>query len=206
MGIAENSLKSIKFDLWTAKELKTMKMGGNSALLEFFSGYGITRNTDIGFKYRTKAAEYYLNYLAALADGHPLDSEQPELEAGLTISALIDPAFAQETGKKKNSALGSLSGLFKKAVSTTKTAGSNFLTRLNSNETFQRVENKTAVVFSSIGEKIKRGKGKITESATYQVIKTRSSQVVHSISQSVALKYQKLMKKTEPEETQIIEQ
>ena len=46
-------------DTWTEKELKSMTVGGNKELLDFFDKHGIPRDMPIKQKYNTPVAELY---------------------------------------------------------------------------------------------------------------------------------------------------
>ena len=46
-------------DTWTEKELKSMLVGGNKELLDFFDKHGISRDMPIKQKYNTPVAELY---------------------------------------------------------------------------------------------------------------------------------------------------
>ena len=45
-------------DSWTEKQLKTMSVGGNKYLHDFFQHYDLNEEP-VQTKYKTKAAEYY---------------------------------------------------------------------------------------------------------------------------------------------------
>lgn len=52
-------VRSIEMDTWTEKELKSMTVGGNKELLDFFDKHGIPRDMPIKQKYNTPVAELY---------------------------------------------------------------------------------------------------------------------------------------------------
>lgn len=46
-------------DSWNENEVKAMRVGGNQALLDFFSHHNISRQAPISVKYKTETASLY---------------------------------------------------------------------------------------------------------------------------------------------------
>lgn len=46
-------------DSWSENEVKAMRIGGNQALLDFFSHHNISRKAPISVKYKTETASLY---------------------------------------------------------------------------------------------------------------------------------------------------
>lgn len=46
-------------DSWSDAEIKSMKVGGNKRLLDFFEKHNISQNASISVKYKTATAELY---------------------------------------------------------------------------------------------------------------------------------------------------
>lgn len=67
---------------WKASELRLMVSGGNSAFKDFFSFYKLTE-APVDYKYKTRAAYFYRQVLAALAENKACDLEYPRLDEGL---------------------------------------------------------------------------------------------------------------------------
>ncbi|KAF4666479.1 ADP-ribosylation factor GTPase-activating protein 1 [Perkinsus chesapeaki] len=80
LGVHLSFVRSTTMDTWNAKQLRKMEVGGNSKFNQFCREMGIDKMS-IPEKYNTKAAEYYRNYIQALADGSPMP-ERPSVAEG----------------------------------------------------------------------------------------------------------------------------
>lgn len=52
-------VRSVEMDSWSDAEIKSMKVGGNQRLLDFFEKHNISQNASISVKYKTATAELY---------------------------------------------------------------------------------------------------------------------------------------------------
>ena len=52
-------VRSVEMDSWSDAEIKSMKVGGNKRLLDFFEKHNISQNASISVKYKTATAELY---------------------------------------------------------------------------------------------------------------------------------------------------
>ncbi|EER15203.1 ADP-ribosylation factor GTPase-activating protein, putative [Perkinsus marinus ATCC 50983] len=80
LGVHLSFVRSTTMDSWNPKQLKKMELGGNSKFNKFCREMGIDKMS-ISEKYNTKAAEYYRNYIQALADG-TAPPERPSVADG----------------------------------------------------------------------------------------------------------------------------
>ncbi|CAI5465027.1 unnamed protein product [Closterium sp. Yama58-4] len=69
LGVHISFVRSVTMDSWSEIQLKKMESGGNLALNEFLSRYGVPKETDIAVKYNTPAAEAYRSKIQAMAEG-----------------------------------------------------------------------------------------------------------------------------------------
>ncbi|KAF4691962.1 ADP-ribosylation factor GTPase-activating protein 1 [Perkinsus olseni] len=80
LGVHLSFVRSTTMDTWNPKQLKKMEVGGNSKFNKFCREMEIDKMS-ISEKYNTKAAEYYRNYIQALAEGTALP-ERPSIAEG----------------------------------------------------------------------------------------------------------------------------
>lgn len=52
-------VRSVEMDSWSDAEIKSMKVGGNKRLLDFFEKHNISQSASISVKYKTATAELY---------------------------------------------------------------------------------------------------------------------------------------------------
>ncbi|XP_047336373.1 probable ADP-ribosylation factor GTPase-activating protein AGD6 [Impatiens glandulifera] len=71
LGVHISFVRSVTMDSWSEIQLKKMEAGGNDRLIEFFSPYGVPKETDIVKKYNTSAAAVYRDRIQAIAEGRP---------------------------------------------------------------------------------------------------------------------------------------
>ncbi|KAL4560594.1 hypothetical protein LXL04_032747 [Taraxacum kok-saghyz] len=69
LGVHISFVRSVTMDSWSEIQLRKMESGGNEKLNNFFSKYGIPKETDIISKYNTNAASVYRDRIQALAEG-----------------------------------------------------------------------------------------------------------------------------------------
>mmetsp|Transcript_14390 Transcript_14390/g.25775 ORF Transcript_14390/g.25775 Transcript_14390/m.25775 type:complete len:441 (+) Transcript_14390:192-1514(+) len=98
LGVHISFVRSITMDSWSDKQIKTMRLGGNQNLLEWFASKGVSPSASIKEKYHTPAAELYRLRLTALRDGKTLPSELP---ASTTSRAAPKAAPAGETFEER---------------------------------------------------------------------------------------------------------
>ncbi|KAK8812910.1 hypothetical protein WA538_005183, partial [Blastocystis sp. DL] len=75
LGVHISFVRSIEMDTWTEKELKSMMVGGNKELLDFFDKHGISRDMPIKQKYNTPVAELYREIIKAKIEGREPPTE-----------------------------------------------------------------------------------------------------------------------------------
>jgi uncharacterized FlaG/YvyC family protein len=83
LGPQVSRVKAIE-DSWTEDELKLMIAGGNSSLKEFFSHYGLISSPP-NVKYLTRAAFFYRDMLAVVAQDREYEENCPSTEDGVKI-------------------------------------------------------------------------------------------------------------------------
>ena len=70
LGVHISFVRSVSMDSWSEIQLKKMEIsGGNGALNDFFSQYGIPKETDIVAKYNSNAASIYREKILSLSEG-----------------------------------------------------------------------------------------------------------------------------------------
>ena len=89
LGQKISRLRSLD-DEWSLEDLKLMTAGGNSALKEFFTHYNIL-SAPPNFKYCTRAAVFYREMLAVVAEDNIFEQNCPEIEEGVEIVVKIYP-------------------------------------------------------------------------------------------------------------------
>ena len=105
LGPQVSRVKPIE-DSWTEDELKLMIAGGNSSLKEFFAHYGLIPSSDnfessqssvctFSAKYLTRAAFFYRDMLAVVAQDREYEENCPSAEDGVEI-------ILSEAGERAN--------------------------------------------------------------------------------------------------------
>ena len=70
LGVHISFVRSVSMDSWSEIQLNKMEIsGGNGALNDFFSQYGIPKETDIVAKYNSNAASIYREKILSLSEG-----------------------------------------------------------------------------------------------------------------------------------------
>ena len=64
-GVHISFIRSIGMDSWSDRQLKSMSLGGNKELADFFAKYDLTAES-IHTRYLTKAAEYYRQKVSSI--------------------------------------------------------------------------------------------------------------------------------------------
>lgn len=96
LGVHRSFVRSATMDKWTARQLRCMKLGGNSRFTEFMSTYprlvgaGPLSQGELELRYSSQAAAFYRSRLEAECDGRepshppppPLVGHQPDDGAG----------------------------------------------------------------------------------------------------------------------------
>ena len=67
-------VRSVQMDSWTDKQIKTLRVGGNQKMKDFFEKYQVPTTLSITQKYKTPQAEAYRERILALRDGKPPSS------------------------------------------------------------------------------------------------------------------------------------
>ena len=77
-------IKSLEADLWTKDEINFIRLGGNKRFNSLLAEYNISINKEnIQYKYYTKIAEYYRNFLKSQVLSENYLIEKPSLEEGI---------------------------------------------------------------------------------------------------------------------------
>ncbi len=77
-------IKSLEADLWTKDEINFIRLGGNKRFNSLLAEYNISINKEnIQYKYYTKIAEYYRNFLKSQVLSENFLIEKPSLEEGI---------------------------------------------------------------------------------------------------------------------------
>jgi len=97
LGVHISFVRSITMDSWSDKQIRSMRLGGNQKLLDWFAEKGVPAGADIKTKYHTPAAELYRLRLAAMRDGKEPPSELPPNAASLQQAAASASGPAGET-------------------------------------------------------------------------------------------------------------
>ncbi len=58
LGVQMSQVRSLTLDSWTERQLKSMSLGGNKNLREFFKAYDLNEES-VQTKYKSKASAYY---------------------------------------------------------------------------------------------------------------------------------------------------
>ena len=153
LGPQVSRVKPIE-DAWTEDELKLMIAGGNSSLKEFFSHYGLIASPP-NVKYLTRAAVFYRDMLAVVAQDREYEENCPSAEDGVKIIANEYPELGQlpsvpsEEGKHEDSSKEARSseqsawGWAKNAYHKTVTASSKAVERIG--ERLDKLTDKPAI-------------------------------------------------------------
>jgi hypothetical protein len=103
LGPQISRVKAIEDD-WTEDELKLMIAGGNSSLKEFFAHYELLESPP-SFKYLTRAAFFYRDMLAVVAQDREYEENCPSAEDGVKIIQSeypeLPPLLQEEEKKEK---------------------------------------------------------------------------------------------------------
>ena len=77
-------IKSLEADLWSKEEINFIRLGGNKRFNSLLAEYNIILNKEnIQYKYYTKIAEYYRNFLKSQVLSENFLIEKPSLEEGI---------------------------------------------------------------------------------------------------------------------------
>ena len=80
-------IKSLEADLWSKEEINFIRLGGNKRFNSLLAEYNININKEnkenIQYKYYTKIAEYYRNFLKSQVLSENFLIEKPSLEEGI---------------------------------------------------------------------------------------------------------------------------
>mmetsp|Transcript_34587 Transcript_34587/g.87276 ORF Transcript_34587/g.87276 Transcript_34587/m.87276 type:complete len:481 (-) Transcript_34587:221-1663(-) len=104
LGVHISFVRSVGMDAWNADQLKKMQLGGNQRMNDFFSKYGLAKETKITDKYNSQAAEFYREKLRTEAGGGVYNAPPP------SKAAAGRPPSAKAGGKPVSARNGSLAG------------------------------------------------------------------------------------------------
>lgn len=185
LGLNLSLVRSLRYDIWNLKQLKVMTAGGNRACLQFFAAYGVQKQTPAAFKLKTKAAQYYAQLIAAVAEGQPCALPAPALSEGMQMADLypsldpLPPAPPQDQS----------ASLLSRALRRGEEVGGKLLDRINEaskHPTVKKVEGKTVAAFTLLENKLKQGTDRIAESSAFQSAKEKASKAIHEVGESAA--------------------
>ena len=83
LGPQASNVKPVE-DAWTEEDLKLMIAGGNSSLKEFFAHYGLAASPPSA-KYLSRAAFFYRDMLAVVAQDREYEGSCPSAEDGVKV-------------------------------------------------------------------------------------------------------------------------
>ena len=84
-------------DNFLSDELKPAKVGGNTALKEYWTHFDLNLKS-ISFKYATFAAQWYKMMIKKLAADEIIDCDLPSLEVGRKLIDVEEPVIRQRGG------------------------------------------------------------------------------------------------------------
>jgi len=183
LGLNLSFVRSLRYDIWNLKQLKVMTAGGNRACLQFFVAYGMQKQTPAAFKLKTKAAQYYAQLLAAVAEGQPCATPAPATSEGMQMADLypsLDPLPSAPPQDQSGSMLS-------RALRRGEEVGGKLLDRINEaskHPTVKKVEGKTVVAFTFLETKLREGTDRIAESSTFQSAKEKATKAIHDVCES----------------------
>ena len=85
-------------DVWTARQLKTMELGGNSNARAYFqkNGFNMSNMSKIKDKYKSRQSQQYRAHLKKLVDAALQEAEAAKVDKGAADSAAADNANNDE--------------------------------------------------------------------------------------------------------------
>ena len=86
LGVHVSMVRSKTLDMWTEKQLKLIKAGGNNKLKEYFKRFGLDNIYDTKIKYNTKAADYYRKRNNAQALELNFNEDEPSYAEGRMLT------------------------------------------------------------------------------------------------------------------------
>ncbi|OMJ94269.1 hypothetical protein SteCoe_2610 [Stentor coeruleus] len=192
LGVNISFIRSVSIDTWQDKQLKLLQVGGNLALKEFFSLYGLNEQ-EISIKYKTKAADYYREMLRIKAEDQEFNKEAPDVETGVEIieetKNFVEPGHLDEKNLPIKVIIEDLWVKYKeKAIESFKT-----LSQKIKDLTFDEVKEKTKEGIKDLGHKIETFNFK----ETYEHLRNKSEEVYDSIKESTKNTYETSKEKIE---------
>lgn len=179
-------IRSLRYDVWNVKQLKVMTAGGNRACQQFFAAYGIQKQVPAAFKLKTKAAQYYTQLIAAVAEGQPCTVPAPTMSEGMQMADLypaLDPAAPSAPPQEQQG------NLLSRALRRGGEMGGQLLDRINEaskHPTVKKVEDTTVSALSTLEAKMRQGTERIAQSPAYQSAKEKAAKAVHDVGESAA--------------------
>jgi hypothetical protein len=183
LGLNVSFVRSLRYDIWNVKQLKVMTAGGNRACQQFFAAYGIQKQTPAAFKLKTRAAQYYAQLIAAVAEGQPCAMPAPAMSEGMQVADLypafdpVPPAPAEEQS----------GNLISRALRRGEAVGSKLLDHINEaskHPTVKKVEDTTVAALTVLEAKMREGTDRIAQSNTFQSAKEKTTKVLHDVGES----------------------
>lgn len=193
LGVNISFIRSVSIDTWQDKQLKLLQLGGNLALKEFFSLYGLNEQ-EIAIKYRTKAADYYREMLKIKADDQEFEKEVPDVQTGIEIIEETKNSFVEQgqVGEESLPIKVIIEDLWvkykEKAIESFKT-----LSQKIKDLTFDEVKEKTKEGIKDLGHKIETFNFK----ETYDHLRTKSEEMYDSIKETTKNTYENSKEKIE---------
>ena len=77
LGVHISFVRSVQMDSWSPKQIKSMRIGGNTKFRQYLAGKGIDYRDPIRDKYTLPDVELYALRLRAERDGQPLPTALP---------------------------------------------------------------------------------------------------------------------------------
>ena len=68
LGVNISTIRSLQIDSWTDKQILYLTNGGNNKLKKIWEEYSINPDSSLEIKYKSKACDYYRNYLKNLVE------------------------------------------------------------------------------------------------------------------------------------------
>lgn len=211
LGVHLSFVRSVSMDSWKDREIKSMRVGGNAALIEHFKKYGV-ENLPIKKKYETPAAAMYREIILARREGReePVDIqpfiEEYEAEQKLLQSKAAETSrpsmISSDDTRSFNSNTNSFGSSFDNASQPRRSpnsgSGASFDDFFNADfsASTAKVASFTSNAFKSIAEATKTGVRTISESSKDLSKKVSESGVTEKFSGAVGEIKQKV---TDPE-------
>ena len=189
-GVHISFVKGVRDNSWTLKQLKIMRVGGNSAFRIYLSKYPFGPGDTEGI-YRSRATKAYRDMIKQLAEGAEWIDVDCSVEEGVMEYVEPPPSYVPPQPQE---APRSWRSYFTSAVAETKKISGELASKtkeLIAHPAVEELKGKTKAVISTIGSKGKEiadnpAVQSVTTSASdyFLAAKTRASETLHRISEN----------------------